>query len=62
MPSEAQQINNKMKNTEDFKNLKNEFNRLGITKEKEQENVIEFFYNLGKIIYNFKIQDYDEEN
>ena len=62
MPSEAQQINNKMKNTEEFQNLKNEFNQLGITKEKEQENVIEFFYNLGKIIYNFKIEDYDEEN
>jgi hypothetical protein len=51
-----------MKNTEEFQNLKKELNQLGITKEKEQENVIEFFYNLGKIIYNFKIEDYDEEN
>ena len=62
MSSETQQINYKMKNTEEFQNLKKELNQLGITKEKEQENVIEFFYNLGKIIYNFKIEDYDEEN
>ena len=51
-----------MKNTEEFQNLKNEFNQLGITNEKEQKDVIEFFYNLGKIIYNFKIKTYDEEN
>ncbi len=51
-----------MKNTEEFQNLKKELNQLGITKEKEQENVIEFFYNLGKIIYNFKIKTYGEAN
>jgi hypothetical protein len=51
-----------MKNTKKIENLKNEFIQLGITKEKEQENVIEFFYNLGKIIYNFNIRNYGEEN
>ncbi len=51
-----------MNNTEEFKELKNDFNQLGITNEKEQKDVIEFFYNLGKIIYNFKIKTYGEAN
>lgn len=62
MPNEVQRINNKMKNTEIFKDLKNEFDQLGITEEKEQNDVIDFFYKLGKIIYNFKIGSYGEEN
>ena len=51
-----------MKNSEEFKELKNDFNLIGITGEKEQEEIIEYFYRLGKIIYNFKISGYDEEN
>lgn len=62
MPSEAQQIINKMKNTEEFKEFKNEFNQLGITKEKEQKELFDFFYKLGKIIYSININSYGKEN
>ena len=51
-----------MKNIDEFKELKNDFNLAGITGEKEQEEIIEYFYKIGKIIYDFKISDYDEEN
>lgn len=63
MSSEAQQKNkNIMNNTEEFKELKNDFNLIGITGEKEQKEIIEYFYRLGKIIYNYKINGYGEEN
>ncbi len=51
-----------MNNSEEFKELKNDFNLIGITGEKEQKEIIEYFYRLGKIIYNFKISGYGEEN
>ena len=51
-----------MIDTETFNDLKNQLNQLGITGEKEQKEVIEFFYKLGKIVYNFKIDSYGEEN
>jgi myosin heavy subunit len=53
---------NEMNNSEEFKELKNDFNLIGITGEKEQKEIIEYFYRLGKIIYNFKISGYGEEN
>lgn len=42
--------------------LKNDFNQLGITDEKEQKEIIEYFYQLGKIMYQIKINSNDEEN
>lgn len=46
----------------EFQKLKNDFNLLGITGEKEQKEIIEYFHQLGKIIYNFKISNYGKEN
>ncbi len=51
-----------MFNKEELKAFKNDLNQLGITEEKEKKDVIEFFYKLGKIIYDFKIYSYGEEN
>lgn len=48
-----------MNNIEEFKN---DFNQLGITGEKEQKEIIEYFYQLGKIIYQININSNDEEN
>ena len=48
-----------MNNIEEFKN---DFNQLGITGEKEQMEIIEYFYQLGKIMYKINIRSYDEEN
>ncbi len=44
------------------KEFTDDLNRLGITGEKEQEEILEYFFNIGKIIYNFKIKDYGKEN
>lgn len=62
MSSETQQICNKMKNSEEFQDLKNEFNQIGITKEKDQKEIFDFFYKLGKIIYEINISNYGKEN
>ena len=35
---------------------------IGITEETKQKEVLEYFYQLGKIIYNFNINSYEEEN
>ena len=35
-----------MNNSEEFKELKNDFNLIGITGEKEQKKIIEYFYTL----------------
>ncbi len=51
-----------MIDTETFKDCKNQLDLLGITGEKEQKEIIEFFYKIGKIIYDFKIDSYGEEN
>ena len=51
-----------MNNSEEFKEFKNDFNLIGITGEKEQKEIIEYFYKLGKIVYNSKIDSYGEEN
>ena len=39
---------------EEINNYEKELAQIGITDEKEKKNVIEFFYQLGKIIYNKK--------
>ena len=45
---------------EELKDYAEQLNQLGITDEKQQKKVLEFFYTLGKITYNFGI-GYDEE-
>jgi len=40
----------------------NQLDQLGITGEKEQKEIIEYFYQLGKIIYKFNIGSYGKEN
>lgn len=48
--------------TEELKELESQFDQLGITGEKEQKEIIEYFYQLGKIMYKINISSYDEEN
>lgn len=45
---------------EELKDYAEQLNQLGITEENHQKKVLEFFYTLGKITYNFRI-GYDEE-
>ena len=35
---------------------------IGIKEETKQKEVLEYFYKLGKIIYNFNVNSYEEEN
>ena len=35
---------------------------IGITEETKQKEVLEYFYKVGKIIYEFNIKYYGEEN
>ena len=39
-----------------------ELQQLGITEESKQKEVLEYFYQLGKIIYKININSYGEEN
>ena len=39
-----------------------ELQQLGITEESKQKEVLEYFYQVGKIIYEFNIKNYGEEN
>lgn len=39
-----------------------QFNSIGITEETKQKEVLEYFYQLGKIIYKFNIGRYEEKN
>jgi hypothetical protein len=39
-----------------------ELQQLGITEETKQKEVLECFYQIGKIIYEFNINNYGEEN
>ena len=39
-----------------------ELQQLGITEEAKQKEVIEYFYQLGKIIYKINVGRYGEEN
>jgi len=39
-----------------------QLNAIGITEEAKQKEVLEYFYKVGKIIYEFNIKYYGEEN
>ena len=38
---------------EELKDYAEQLNQLGITEETQQKKVLEYFYTLGKITYNF---------
>lgn len=46
----------------ELKEYGEQLNTIGITEETKQKEVLEYFYQLGKIIYNFNINRYGEEN
>ncbi len=43
-----------MFNEEKLKSYEEIFNHFGITSQEEQKQVLEFFYSIGKIVYNSK--------
>ena len=45
---------------EELNEYAEQLQQLGITEKKQQKKVLEYFYTLGKITYNFRI-GYDEE-
>lgn len=47
---------------EELKEYGEQLNTIGITEETKQKEVLEYFYQLGKIIYNFNISSHEEEN
>lgn len=47
---------------EELKDYAEQLEKIGITEEKQQKRVLEFFYTLGKITYNFRIGHDEEEN
>jgi len=47
---------------EELKEYEEQLKTIGITEEKRQKEVLEYFYQLGKIIYNFNISSYGKEN
>ena len=51
-----------MFNDNEFQSYAEQLQQLGIKEEAQQKEVLEYFYQLGKIIYNLKIKSYGEEN
>ena len=47
---------------EELKEYGKLLNTIGITEETKQKEVLEYFYQLGKIMYNFNVKSYEEEN
>lgn len=47
---------------EELKEYEGQLKQLGITEDARQKEVLEYFYQLGKIIYNVNINRYEEEN
>lgn len=47
---------------EELKDYAEKLKQLGITEENQQRKVIEFFYTLGKITYNFRIGHGEEKS
>lgn len=39
-----------------------QFEKIGLTKDEQQRTVLEFFYTLGKITYNFQIGNDEKES
>lgn len=47
---------------EEFKNYAEQLQQLGITEKTNQKEVLEYFYQLGKIIYKTNVRCYEKEN
>ncbi len=47
---------------EELEDYGKQLNTIGITEETKQKEVLEYFYQLGKIIYNLNISSYGKEN
>ena len=46
----------------EINNYVKEFEQLGILDKTQQKEVLEYFFQLGKIIYKFNISSYGKEN
>ena len=51
-----------MFNELEIKNYATELEQLGILDKTQQKEVLEYFFQLGKIIYTFNIRSYGKEN
>lgn len=51
-----------MFNNEELEEYREQLKTIGITEETKQKEMLEYFYQLGKIIYNFNISGYEKEN
>ena len=51
-----------MFNEDELKCYDEQLNLLGITGKKEKKEVLEYFYALGKIIYQINVGRYEKEN
>ena len=47
---------------EELEDYGKQLNKIGITEETRQKEVLEYFYKVGKIIYEFIIKNYGKEN
>ena len=47
---------------DELKSYDEQLNLVGITGEKEKKEVLEYFYTLGKIIYQINVGRYEEKN
>jgi len=51
-----------MFSNEELKEYEEQLKTIGLTDETKQKEVLEYFYQLGKIIYKINIKCYGEEN
>ena len=51
-----------MFNNEELEEYEEQLKTIGITEETKQKEVLEYFYQLGKIIYKINVGRYGEEN
>ena len=47
---------------EEINEYSTDLKQIGIAEETEQKAVLEYFYQLGKIIYKFNVNSYEKEN
>ena len=47
---------------DELSNYQEQFEKIGLTKDEQQKTVLEFFYTLGKINYNYKIGNNEKES
>ena len=47
---------------EELEDYGKQLKTIGIAEEAKQKEVLEYFYQLGKIMYNFNIRSHEEES